>query len=380
MAVQNLQVPSIPEPRAEVEALLKTVQALKENIEILTGNRSKNTEGIANKLIDLESQTGSARARFTSFVTVQTTANYAMIDKTDIMQVEIDQNRAKITQVDIASVSRDEALASRITTLNADFQSAQGDVNAMIQQEATARANADGALAQLIDNISASGPDGEASGSIVFRATTGLAGIQSSWQLTLTAKATGGPEYSAGLFVGVDAATGLGVTVFTTDQFRFYSGSTGKTVFGYDGTWFTFNGNVRINGQLIVDGSVATAAMAPRSITNVQYAESQGQAVDTFLDIGEGSLVLILGTYKGNPGASYSTGLFRPGGVYLNVDGTDVLAVVAPFSTGSGTFSPQPLTTQKGLTLAPGVHRFLMTVDNNMGVGVLNLTVVEFKR
>lgn len=75
------------------------------------------------------------------------------IKRIDELVIDNDTLSARIEEVDFVSKAGDEALAQRITTVEADYKAADADLNASIVTETTARANADEALAQQITTV-----------------------------------------------------------------------------------------------------------------------------------------------------------------------------------------------------------------------------------
>lgn len=167
---------------------------------------------------------------------------------------------ASITSEQSVRATADEALASRTTTLEASYTAQQGVVSgltgdvatnrASITDEATARANADSALATRTSTLEAS------TGNLSSRVTTTESAVS-----TLNGKTAAywSVESVAGnnraqLTVHADANAGAGVDII---------------------------GDVSISGDLLVEGTVTSNAIAPHAISDGDLVSSPSQTFGT---------------------------------------------------------------------------------------------------
>lgn len=191
---EALKYPSIPEPTPDAQALLKSVLRLKENVELLTGQRGSKDYSITEGVFELRKQVGTS-------IAVIREINDLIVSSTSAIA-------KRITEV--------EALANGATAGGAVYLIAQaGDLPG-------------GTLAKYGWRINVNPGPGEDE---IF---TGMSAI-------VREDGTSAISFDAGSFSLYDP--------------RFNDG-TPTAVFNYDGEMFTFNVDVRINGALIVSGTV----------------------------------------------------------------------------------------------------------------------------
>lgn len=331
MAQQQRQYAAIPEPTTDVAALLKTVAALKQNVEVLCGMR-KAGAGIADQLTDLRSSTGRINARFTAYVQVSTGNNIALARRTTTLEADMYGQTGRITLLEEARVTAEDALAQRASTLETDMYGATGrvsvieksfsDANGALAERAAeleadmyqnsgrvssverASVGRDNALGEQIGEVSASVGAGFANGRIAFRASAGPAGYTASYDLTLTAEATGGSEALAGMSVLAKALPNggsEGSIAFTANTFMLFDPQFGPIpVFRYANGLFTFN----------VPVEVRTGDIARRAITipyfNRNGAGNGGGTATILITITDtDTLVDITADFDGQPLTSF---------------------------------------------------------------------------
>lgn len=149
------------------------------------------------------------------------------------------------------------ALDSKLTEVKATADNA----SAAVTVETNARITADGALADQITTVAATFDDATANGQIYFGASAGPAGAVATYSLFLTAG-----NANAG-FQAIAKSGGGAAVGFLADQFVFTDSGTMQNVFDYSGGQFVFTGNVAIDGNLVVTGTIGTGKITNSAIT-----------------------------------------------------------------------------------------------------------------
>jgi hypothetical protein len=98
----------------------------------------------------------AAQASIDEYKTVAATAGVAIADQVVRLQSRVGDNSASITEEKITRATADEALATLITTVTADYIAADAVIAATVTAETTARSTADTALASSITSVIAS--------------------------------------------------------------------------------------------------------------------------------------------------------------------------------------------------------------------------------
>lgn len=149
------------------------------------------------------------------------------------------------------------ALDSRITEVKATADNA----SAAVTVETNARITEDGALAEQITTVSATFNSFSANGEIYFAASATPTGAVAAYGIYLTA----GNAYSGlEIIANSDGTSSIGLTAA---QLFFVDSGTKQAVFTYSGGQFWFTGNVAIDGNLLVGGTIATGKVADGAIT-----------------------------------------------------------------------------------------------------------------
>jgi hypothetical protein len=366
MSSVPFKYPSIPQPYKDLGSMYETVIALKEAIEQMTGQSGVASEIAltSRKVLELESDFNSGNTN----------------------------TNAKITEIYETLADADKALAQKTLDLQASYNA----VDARVTQVQLAYAAADSVLARDITNVSAQYNNISASGSVMLQSSGNIFGMTSTYSVYLTA----GAKY-AGMTIGVDSSGGANM-LFQTSKFQFVDAGTAKTVFTYGGGKFRFTGDVTMDGNLLVNGTVTgdkfidrtipTPKLEDRSVT--EGSSAQGSTLNNTLSVpltlrGGNSMVLIIctifprsNTYTGGTGAL--TGMSHN----VVVDST-VIDAFSPSTFSSTTTDGlgNPVTTQGFFTttnhytvknLSAGLHFFRMTTTVSGWSG--RVTVVEFSK
>ncbi|TDT94555.1 hypothetical protein DFO45_2305 [Azorhizobium sp. AG788] len=207
-------------------------------------------------------------------------------DDLTALKKQLAVSSASISEVQTATVSNGEAIASLSTTLTAETSARQAQVAseasarvsgdaasasyaqtivagesnaraAAVSEEQTARINGDGALASQITTVAAVANGATAQGQWGIALAAGADGAAATYRIILNAGAI-----SSGL--RIDAMSG-GTSRVIIDAQAFYlrSATDGylTPVFAYDSGFFYLGGNTRINGNLLVGGTVYAQAI-----------------------------------------------------------------------------------------------------------------------
>lgn len=143
----------------------------------------------------------NSRAQIVEERTVRANADEAFAQQLISYVAELNGVKGSVTDLTTVVANNEEATATRITQLEASFSE---DLEAAIHTESEARANADGALAQQIQTVTAKVGDNTAS---IQEQTTAIAGIDgkvsTAWTLKMEVNSNG--QYvAAGIGLGIE--------------------------------------------------------------------------------------------------------------------------------------------------------------------------------
>lgn len=178
-------------------------------------------------------------------------------DEIDLESIRrTNQATASVESFRVATIENGTAIAALGARLDAEV----ADRQAAVTQEAQARADAISALASDVTTVEAKADGISASGQVGIVAIAGQDGAAASYQVTLRAGENEGGWR-------LDALSDGGVRViFDADSFQIrspgFAGGLPFPLFTADDTGFTMNGNVRVNGNLLVTGSVEATRLA----------------------------------------------------------------------------------------------------------------------
>lgn len=148
---------------------------------------------------------------------------------------------------------------TQIAALELDLENQIASVSAAVSTEATTRASQDSALSTQINTVSTNLNGLSATVSTVSSSVDGL--------LARYGVALNVNGYITGFVQNNNGSTGD--FVIMADKFKVVSpGVTPRDIFTVDATGVSMTGNVRINGSLLVNGSVNTGSLAANSVTN----------------------------------------------------------------------------------------------------------------
>lgn len=363
--------PTVPSPTRDLASLQAAVERLKEGYELLTGQTGPREYSMQEGLTQVRRQVGNTTARMLELNEVQTSANNALAQRTTIIETEITNARggltslsAKITAVDQSRIDGDAALASRTTTLETSVNSptsANNPTFARLVTEESTRATADSGFAV---KFGVTGTINATSGGFTF------SGVQK-----LDGSVSYGMEFEVGTFKIKDPTL-----------------ATAKTVFAYNAGKFEFTGDVAVQGNLIVSGTVNTPQIAPNATSRTAAAIGLLNNATHSLSLtvrANAEIIIVASVTKTNDLGTYTVALgtynFNTRQYYINVNGTTVQTmratdVVMGTIAGSSTviFGPGNVTETIRVTgLAEGIHTFALnnpnTIEMNCSISVTEL-------
>lgn len=179
------------------------------------------------------------------------------------------------------------ATDKRITEVKAE---ADGKL-AAYKEEINAIIGPDGSLVEKIETVEAKANGATATGQIYFAATAGPTGSAAAYGLYLTA----GNAYTG--FEAIAMSDGTSAIGLTASKFVFTDSGAAKEVFNYTGGKFVLTGDVEIDGDLLVTGSVETGKVADGAITNVATAEGDSSGASCPIYARSGDRILAVVTY-----------------------------------------------------------------------------------
>jgi len=263
--------------------------------------RANGDNALAGLITTLAATVDDNAAAISTEEVARTDGDNALAGQITTLSATVDDNSAAITAEGVARAYADNALAGQITTLAATV----GDNTGAIETEQQARADGDEALAGQITTLSATIDDNaaaitaeqaarvdgdEAIASSVSTLTTRVNDAEAT--VTTFAESIDGLEARAGLRLDVNGrVTGFeafndgdeGDFLIYADRFAIISpdGSDVITPFEID------DGNVRIGGDLIVEGSVTSSTIADGAAGQVGiWKQNASQAINNTHGVG----------------------------------------------------------------------------------------------
>jgi hypothetical protein len=287
---------------------------------------------------DFTAANAATDAKITSEEIARASADEAISSKVDTVSAQLQSNistvNAAVMSEQLARTTNDEALASRIDTVRADFQAGDNAVRALVSTEIFTRADADEALASRIDTVEAGYQTADAtlSASITDETTartnadSALASRTTTLESTVNNATSGNSALSARITseastrASADSAISSNVTTLTTTvsghtstlstygtsinglQAKYgvtldvngyvtgFSQNNGGTSGEFTILADNFNvvmpgvaavtpfsvdsGGVKINGNLMVSGSITSSAIAVGGVTTSNIASN----------------------------------------------------------------------------------------------------------
>lgn len=355
--------PTVPYPTREPASLQASVERLKEGYELLTGQTGPKEYSMQEGLTQIRRQLFTAdqtvTARMLELNEAQTSANNALAQRTTIIEAEITNARggeasllARITTVDQARISGDNALASRTTTLETNVGTNTANITSL--QSSVNGLNVKFGVYGTINGTS---------GGFTFSGVQRLDGAVSY-----------GMEFEVNTFKIKDVNT-----------------STAKTVFAYNDGKFEFTGDVAIQGNLIVSGTVntpqitdlavSTPKVANNAITTLAHARSAEdiKTVSVDVTVRQNAILLLIADASGTT-TSQASPVPTFGSLHLQQGGVDLRIVPSVWARdGGGSFYFLPHSSfHKVGPLNAGTITFTTTSTNTFVYsGSVGITVME---
>jgi hypothetical protein len=345
------QYPTIPEPSQDLASLQTALSRLKEGYEMLTGQRGKNEYNLVEGLLSIHKQLGSSTARLLELNEVTVSATAASAKRIEILEAEVGAAR-----------DGEPDLSARLTIIS----------------EASVDAQADADLA--LTRFGVVGTINGTSGGFTFIGVLKNDGTSPTYAM----------EFDVNTFRIRDPATDLN-----------------KTVFLYNSGKFEFTGDVSINGNLVITGTIDTLQLANDAVETDKILNnavsnaasnsgitSSGSTLDVILTTRANANVVIIAAVT-NVTATVSNDGNNPNSVVtygfdVAVDGVvqkslySLKTVAQVQNTGGGGYN-----FYRGVTpvsdhvlvsgLSAGAHTFSIANASGNNVG-LALTVIELAK
>ncbi|MCW3936079.1 host specificity protein J [Pseudomonas aeruginosa] len=185
-----------------------------------------------------------------------------LVESVDALALRVTENAAAIEELDgvvqssASSLDVLQAAARREPATGEKADALKGwDTIARAATEVTVRTNADSALGQRVDTVSARTDTNEANIQTTSQAVTSLDGnVKALYSVKLQAHANG-QKYAAGWQLGFDSGTSVTTMAFQADRFLWFNSSSGQTVAPVS----IVGGQMFINNAMIQDGSITNA-------------------------------------------------------------------------------------------------------------------------
>ena len=218
--------------------------------------RATEDEALAQRITTLDASVGQNSARITELTQVVVTDRQATATQLTQLKTSVDGNVAAITQEATARSSADEALGTRIDQVKATADGAA--TSAQLTQEQQARANADSALAQQVQQVQAVAGDASSAVQVTANAVAKLNGdLSTMWAVRLQI-AQGGVYEWAGFGLGLEEQGGVVQSTFAirANLFSILNATGGGAVAPF----------VVQNGQTFIDSAMIRRADIERLI------------------------------------------------------------------------------------------------------------------
>lgn len=224
--------------------------------------RVNGDNALASTISLIGAKNGAGNAFILSDTTVQLTGGVSLASRLTGLQTQISSNTSAIINEQTTRANAISAETSvrntQIAALKLDLENQIASVSAAVSTEATTRASQDSALSTQINTVSTNLNGLSATVSTI---STSVDGLLARYGVTLNVN---------GYITGF-SQNNSGVTsdfIIMADKFKVVSpGVTPRDIFTVDADGVSMNGNVKINGGLIVSGTVGTGSLAANAVT-----------------------------------------------------------------------------------------------------------------
>ena len=222
--------PTIPQPGTDPLSMLESVERLKEAMELLTGQRGfDETYSVDNNFRTLRKELGGLSAVFSERIELAVNQYGALVERTTALEVRSDDMDARIIEVDTASIDRDGALATSIDIVQAS-----------------------------VDDVSAGG---------YFKTVAAVSGgALASMEAQVYTTDAKNVTVTAGWRVKIEAGVSY-FDIYSANWRLIDNAGVPKPVMEYSSGKFRFTGDVAINGNLVVIGTIDNPQLANLGVT-----------------------------------------------------------------------------------------------------------------
>lgn len=240
----------------------------------------------------------SARAAIRRTETAYANALEAFAQVTETIEAYYNDNSAVIEEEKTVRATADSAQATLITNLTATVNTNNNNLTAAIQNEQIARVSGDQANAQSIQTLTSTVNGNTASITTLTTTTANINGaLSASWSVQGNIDGvTGGLRLT-----GIKKADGTGAT--------------------YN---LIIDANTTINGNLLVNGTINTAAAADNAFTEGATGNGNGTASCSLMAKKAGDIFVVIGSYAGGSTSaanSFGFGSITAGNMAFFVNG-----------------------------------------------------------
>jgi hypothetical protein len=268
------------------------------------------------------------------------------------------QNKASVQQALITMADADSATAALVTALAAHVDSADGALDAAIDDEAITRAGNDGALSARISSFLATSGFGTAESKIRLIASSAPPGAVASIALEVDVSTTGTPNWQAGLWI--DAMVGFTRIRLGASLIEMFdpslNGGVPFPLFSVSGGEALFNVLLRaqkISAGAIDAGSITTAKLAADSaVYNRNYGGSGGGSfhnsqtvpiavIDQTFPVERGNIMImagVAGSSEGYVGDTILCDIYLDGAFNTRISSNGAPGAGPAFGFGNNTF------------------------------------------
>lgn len=232
---------------------------------------AQNTAATANSVmssrVDSLSSTVSGNygyldGRITTAINTAATANSVTASRIDALSTSLTNTtgtlQANINAANLAAVTNTNALAGQYNSLSSTVSGNYGTLDGRITTTQQTQATANAVMSSRVDSVSTTVGGHTAS---ITTLTNSLNGVSARYGVTVAA---------GGYVSGFETMAGAGTSTFKVlaNTFGVYaSDGSGGVPFLISGGLITMNSNVRLNGDLVISGTIRTATLEDYAVT-----------------------------------------------------------------------------------------------------------------
>ena len=212
-------------------------------------------------------------ASYAQEVKVRTEQDFALAQRTTLLDARVGGNESKISIVETAQATDREATTQQITNLTATVTTNQTTVQAAIQSEANARSTADGALSTKLDQVQATANGASAAVQTVSSAQASTAGKLAAMYTVKLQVNSNGQYVMAGIAAGIESVGGIlqSQILMSADRFALVNTLAGGAI---STPFVAQNGQLFLGPTFIMDGTITNAKIGS-FISSTDYIAGQ---------------------------------------------------------------------------------------------------------